>query len=97
MIATIHEAKTNLSKLIQKALAGEEVIIANRNTPVVKLVAIETVQKPKRKIGTGKHLVIKMDDSFDDPIDELFEGYYPDEEDIPKVAEDKTLYNGKEL
>ena len=91
MIATIHEAKTNLSKLIQKALAGEEVIIANRNTPVVKLVAIETLQKPKRKIGTGKHLLIKMDDSFDDPLDDLFEGYYPEKEDALKIAENKAL------
>jgi len=97
MIATIHEAKTNLSKLIQKALAGEEVIIANRNTPVVKLVAIETVHKPKRKIGTGKHLNIHIGDDFDDPIDYLFEGYYPEEVDSPKIAEDKSKYNGEEL
>lgn len=97
MISTIHEAKTNLSKLIQKALAGEEVIIANRNTPVVKLVAIEAAEKPKRKMGTGKHLIIKMDDSFDDPVDELFEDYYPDIEGSIKVAEDEAPYNSKKL
>jgi prevent-host-death family protein len=39
--ATIHEAKTHLSKLIRKALDGEEVIIANRDKPLVRLQAIE--------------------------------------------------------
>jgi prevent-host-death family protein len=37
---TVHVAKTNLSKLIDAAMAGEEIIIAKGNKPVVKLVAI---------------------------------------------------------
>jgi prevent-host-death family protein len=37
---TVHEAKTNLSKLIEKACDGEEVIIARGKKPVVKLVPI---------------------------------------------------------
>lgn len=37
---TVHVAKTNLSKLIDAALAGEEVVIAKGNKPVVRLVAI---------------------------------------------------------
>jgi len=36
----VHEAKTNLSQLIQKACDGEEVIIARGNKPVVKLVPV---------------------------------------------------------
>lgn len=40
MQVTIHAAKTNLSKLIEAALAGEEVIIARGRQPVVKLVPI---------------------------------------------------------
>lgn len=40
MQVNIHAAKTNLSKLIDAALSGEEVIIAKGNRPVVKLVAI---------------------------------------------------------
>lgn len=47
---TIHEAKTQLSRLIQKALAGEEVIIANRDKPVVRLTVV-TDEKPKRRLG----------------------------------------------
>jgi prevent-host-death family protein len=51
---TIHEAKTNLSKLIEKACAGEEVIIARGKKPVAKLVPIEPVvveRKPGRFAG----------------------------------------------
>lgn len=47
---SIHQAKTQLSRLIQKALAGEEVVIANRNKPVVRLTMVEEV-KPKRRLG----------------------------------------------
>lgn len=52
---TVHSAKTNLSKLIEAALSGEEVIISKGSKPVVKLVPIE--KKPfkfgllKGKIG----------------------------------------------
>lgn len=41
MQVTVHVAKTNLSKLIEAALAGEEVVIAKGDKPVVKLVAIK--------------------------------------------------------
>jgi len=34
----IHEAKTHLSRLLQRVAAGEEIIIANRGTPVARLV-----------------------------------------------------------
>lgn len=44
MRVTVHVAKTHLSRLIEAALAGEEVIIARGSKPVVKLVAIP--QKP---------------------------------------------------
>ncbi len=37
---TVHEAKTNLSKLIERSEASEDVIIARRDTPAVKLVPI---------------------------------------------------------
>ncbi len=52
--ATIHQAKTHLSKLIGKALDGEEVIIANRDKPLVRL---EPVTSPRagRRTGGLKH------------------------------------------
>ncbi|CAN7605678.1 type II toxin-antitoxin system prevent-host-death family antitoxin [Phyllobacterium sp. LjRoot231] len=48
MQVTVHAAKTNLSKLIDAALAGEEVIIAKGKNPVVKIVPI-----PKSRFKAG--------------------------------------------
>jgi prevent-host-death family protein len=44
-VSTIHEAKTNLSRLIQKAERGEEVVIARGKTPVAKIVPIKPAKK----------------------------------------------------
>lgn len=51
MLVNVLEAKTNLSKLMAAAVAGEEVILANRGTPVVRLVPVE--KKPHRTTGFG--------------------------------------------
>jgi prevent-host-death family protein len=52
-VVSIHQAKNNLSKLIQKADAGEEVIIARGAKPVAPLVALAEV-KGKRTPGSLK-------------------------------------------
>jgi prevent-host-death family protein len=52
-VVTIHKAKTNLSRLIAKALAGEEVIIARGSKPVARLVAVGEI-KAKRRAGSLK-------------------------------------------
>ena len=49
----IHEAKTNLSRLIQKVASGDEVIIARGSQPVARLVAIEA-PSAKRTPGSFK-------------------------------------------
>jgi prevent-host-death family protein len=51
MIVNIHAAKTHLSKLIEAAEAGEEVIIARNGKPTVKLTLVSPSQ-PKRKKGS---------------------------------------------
>jgi prevent-host-death family protein len=43
-IANIHDAKTNLSKLIERALAGEDVTIARAGKPLVRLVPVQSEQ-----------------------------------------------------
>lgn len=48
-VITMHAAKTNLSRLIAQALAGEEIIIARGAEPVVRLVPL--TQTPKRHFG----------------------------------------------
>jgi prevent-host-death family protein len=71
----IHEAKSQLSRLIEAAVSGEEVVIAKAGTPVVRLVSVE--QKPKLRLGLMKGK-IKIADDFDTPLpDEVlatFEG-----------------------
>jgi prevent-host-death family protein len=59
---TIHTAKTQLSKLIQQAERGEEVVIARGRTPVARLIAFKTEQ-PKRGFGSMRGKVW-LDDSF---------------------------------
>jgi len=49
----IHQAKTQLSKLIQKAINGEDVIIAEHNKPVVKLVQVKTATIERKIINQG--------------------------------------------
>ena len=63
----IHEAKTNLSRLLVKVEAGEDVIIARSGTPVARLVRFQ--KRGKRQFGSMKGLV-KLDDSFFDPLPE---------------------------
>jgi prevent-host-death family protein len=50
---TIHKAKTNLSRLIERAAAGEEIIIARGAKPVARLVPVGAV-KGKRQSGRWK-------------------------------------------
>jgi antitoxin (DNA-binding transcriptional repressor) of toxin-antitoxin stability system len=68
----IHEAKTQLSKLIQAALNGKQVIIAKGNKPVVRLEVLPEAQS-SRKIGNAKGLILSMDDDFDEPLDDFRE------------------------
>ncbi len=72
---TIHEAKTHLSKLIQMVLDGEEVIIAKRDKPLVKLVVIQEA-KPQRRLGGAADAILFIADDFDEPLAEFAE-YMP--------------------
>lgn len=69
----IHEAKTHLSRLIQAALNGKEVIIARDNKPVVRLDVLPGAGN-KRKIGNAKGLILSMAEDFDEPLED-FEEY----------------------
>jgi prevent-host-death family protein len=63
---TIHEAKTNLSKLLRKVAAGEEVIIARGKKPVARLVGLGEV-KGKRQPGSLKE-TLRVGPEFFDPL-----------------------------
>ena len=60
----IAEAKANFSKLVQKAMHGEEVIIAKDNKPVLKLVALDQPRRA-RKPGSGKGQILYIAPDFD--------------------------------
>lgn len=71
----IYEAKTQLSKLVEAAIAGEEIIIARAGKPVARLSALE---KPphKRRLGLldGQ---IKIPEDFNAPLpEEVIETFY---------------------
>ena len=73
MIINVSEAKANLSKLIDMAYHGEEVIIAKNNLPLVALVAHKP--KEKRKLGLLKGQ-ISIPDHFNDEDEEINTLFY---------------------
>ena len=73
-VVTIHQAKTNLSRLIQAAVAGEDVVIARGKTPLVRLVQVKS-SKPKRQLGFAKGQV-RVAPDFDAPLED-FADYEP--------------------
>ncbi len=68
MIVTIHEAKTHLSRLLQKVSAGEEVIIAKGKTPVAILQPIPSHLQRIPGLNFGK---IFVSDDFDEPLEDF--------------------------
>ena len=87
-IISIHEAKTHLSRLIQQALDGEEIIIAKRDEPMVRLEVIRE-KHPARRFGGLKSLVLEMGPSFDAPLED-FADYAPVA--LAEVAETTAKY-----
>lgn len=74
-VINIHQAKTNLSKLIERTLNGEDIIIAKAGKPVAKLMAYKEKLKP-RKPGLWKGKIWISDDfnDEDEEINKLFYG-----------------------
>lgn len=63
----IHAAKTHLSRLVEKAAAGEEIIIAKAGTPLAKLGPLASAGRKKRRLGllAGR---MKIPADFDAPL-----------------------------
>lgn len=60
----VHEAKSNLSRLLDLALEGEEVLIARHGIPVARLMPV-VGQKPDRPLGVGRGSVSFLKESGD--------------------------------
>jgi prevent-host-death family protein len=74
----IHEAKTHLSRLVEKAAKGESFIIAKAGKPMVKVVPLSAEEKPtSRRLGFMRG-EIKIPDDFDtmgqEEIERMFYG-----------------------
>ena len=66
MQVNIHEAKTNLSRILAQVENGEEVIIAKAGKPIALLIKFNEEDK-KRKLGRDAGL-FKVPEDFDDPL-----------------------------
>jgi prevent-host-death family protein len=70
----MHQAKSSLSRLVERALAGEDVVIARNGKPLVRLVPVPTTRKPRVPGRLKGTISIGPDFEFtDEEITELFE------------------------
>lgn len=67
-VHSIHDAKTHLSRLIERACAGEDIVIARGKTPVVRLVPVDS-EAPCRKFGAMKGRA-RVTEAFFEPLPE---------------------------
>lgn len=71
----VYQAKTKLSELIDRAAAGEEIVISRHGRPVARLIAYRPPSLKRRKLGllAGK---LQVPDDFDDPLpDEVLDAF----------------------
>ena len=73
-IINVHAAKTNLSRLLERAEAGEEIVIGRAGKPIAKLVPYRP-ERPKRIFGRlkGQIRILPGFDEVDGEIDREFE------------------------
>jgi len=70
----IHAAKTQLSRLVDDAAKGEEIVIAKAGKPVARLVALTDSRPPRRFGGLGDKINIPED--FDAPLpDDILDAF----------------------
>lgn len=75
----MHEAKSQLSKMVEQAIAGEEVIIAKAGVPAVRLVPVAA--PGKRRFPGRLRGQIHMSDDFDAPLPPEIQRYFDGEGD----------------
>ena len=74
-MVNVHEAKTHLSRLLERVERGEEVVIARAGKPVAKLVPLDPGKKTRGLRGKYKGQ-IWMSEDFDDPLPwQVFPGF----------------------
>jgi len=73
-VVNVHEAKTHLSRLLQRVADGEDIVVARAGVPVARLVPYVPERKP-RVPGAWKGKVWIADD-FDDPMPDFEAAFY---------------------
>ncbi len=88
MEVNIHQAKTHLSRLLQRVAEGEEVVIARAGEPIARLVRIQP-QQTTRPLGMDRGSVVVPDD-FNDPLPpELLAQFLGEDEDSKRSTRKK--------
>ena len=76
-VYTVHEAETQLGKLMERAERGEEVIVARGDKPAMRIAPVAAGNKPKREPG-GFEGQIVIHDSFFEPMTEVELAFWED-------------------
>lgn len=76
----MHEAKTHLSRLAERAAQGEEIVIARAGRPLAKLVPIDEPRK-RRNLGFWRQERVWVGDDFDEPLPWEIQRYFEGEGD----------------
>lgn len=75
MILNVHEAKTHLSKVLDRVAKGETIVIAKRNVPIAEIRPLAPLRKAKRRIGLAKGK-FRVPRSFFEPLpDDLLDAF----------------------
>jgi prevent-host-death family protein len=74
-VVNIHQAKTHFSRLVERAAAGEEIVIAKAGRPVAKLIAHSEEQTAREPGGWAGEVVIHEDfDRLPEELEAAFRG-----------------------
>ncbi len=76
MIVNMHEAKTNLSRLVERVEAGEEIVIGRAGRPVARLVAYAAT--PQRRTPGALKGAIRIASDFDETPPSLLDAFEGD-------------------
>lgn len=77
-VVNVHEAKTHLSRLLERVSAGEEIVIAKAGRPVARLIPYEESLEPRKPGGWEGRVWIA--DDFDELPPDLLAAFYGEEE-----------------
>ena len=75
IVVNTHEAKTHLSRLIERAAAGEEIILGKAGKPLAKLVPYEAPREPRRPGMGAWRGKVWMADDFDETSQDIIDSF----------------------